>query len=61
MRSFKFVINLPDGSKVWINLPQILKMIKTPDGQYFIYLVNGEKYLIDKGAARDVENYFEGR
>ena len=61
MRSFKFVIGLPDGSKVWINLPQILKMVKTNDGQYFIYLVNGEKYLIDHGDARLVENYFEGR
>ena len=52
---------MPDGSKVWINLPQILKMVKTPDGQYYLYLTNGEQYLLDHGEARDVENYFEGR
>lgn len=61
MRSFKFVKKMPDGSKVWINLPQILKMVKTPDGQYYLYLTNGEQYLLDHGEARDVENYFEGR
>lgn len=61
MRDFKLVLGLPDGSKVWINIPQMLKMEKTPDGKYFIYLVNGEKYLIDHKTASMVENYFEGR
>ncbi len=61
MRSFKFVIDLPNGGKVWLNLPQIIKMEKTPEGQYFVYLVNGEKYELNHSAARKVENYFEGR
>ena len=61
MRSFKLVIDLPDGSKVWINLPQMLKMEKTPDGQYFLYLVNGEMFKIDHSTTRMIENYFEGR
>ncbi|MBE6737784.1 MAG: hypothetical protein IKB72_02890 [Ruminococcus sp.] len=61
MRSFKLVIDLVNGSKVWINIPQMLKMEKTPDGHYFIYLVNGEMYEIDHRTASMVENYFEGR
>lgn len=36
-------------------------MAKTPDGQYFVYLVNGEKYLVDHGQAREIKNYFEER
>ena len=60
MRSFKLVLNQEDGSKVWINIPQMLKMVKTTDGKYYIYLVDGEKYLIDHSTARMIENYFEG-
>jgi hypothetical protein len=36
-------------------------MIKTPDGKYYIYLINGDVFEVDKGAARTIENYFEGR
>ena len=61
MRSFKLVLELPDGRKVWINIPQMLKMEKTPDGRYLLYLVNGEVFQIDYQTARMVENYFEGR
>ena len=61
MRSFKLVLPMPDGSKVWINIPQMLKMEKTPDGQYFLYLVNGEMFHIDHKTASMIENYFEGR
>ena len=39
----------------------MLKMEKTPDGHYFLYLVNGDMYEIDHKTARMVENYFEGR
>ena len=61
MRNFKLVLTMPDGAKVWINIPQMLKMEKTPDGQYFLYLVNGEMFRIDHKTASMVENYFEGR
>lgn len=61
MRPFKLVLTLSDGTKVWINLVQMLKMTKTPDGSYYLYLINGEKYSIDHSTARLVENYFEGR
>ena len=61
MRPFKLVLDLPNGEKVWINLMQMLKMKKTPDDRYFLYLVNGEVYEINHRTARQVENYFEGR
>ena len=61
MRSFKLVLDMPDGGKVWINIPQMLKMEKTSDGHYFLYLVNGDMYEIPHKTASMVENYFEGR
>lgn len=61
MRSIKLVLGMPDGGKVWINIPQMLKMEKTADGHYFLYLVNGDMYEIDHKTASMVENYFEGR
>lgn len=61
MRSFKLVLEKLDGTKVWINLTQMLKMEKEPDGRYYLYLVNGERFEISHSIARFVENYFEGR
>ena len=61
MRSFKLVLDTPDGGKVWINIPQMLKMEKKPDGRYYLYLVNGDMYEISHKTASMVENYFEGR
>lgn len=61
MRNFKLVLDMPDGGKVWINIPQMLKMEKTADGHYFLYLVNGDMYEISHKIASMVENYFEGR
>ena len=61
MRRFKVGLGVPDGGKVWINIPQMLKMEKTADGHYFLYLVNGDMYEIDHKTASMVENYFEGR
>lgn len=57
MGAIKIVVGLPDGTKVWVNLQQVVKMTKTPDGQYFIHLTNGENYLVTKDQARDIENY----
>ena len=61
MRPFKLVLDLPNGKKVWINIVQMLKMEKTPDDRYFLYLINGEIFEINHRTARIVENYFEGR
>ncbi|MCR5333269.1 MAG: hypothetical protein K6E11_04585 [Bacilli bacterium] len=55
--AFKTIVGLPDGTRVWINLQQVVKMTKTPDGQYFICLTNGENYLITKDQACNIESY----
>lgn len=58
MGGIRITVALPDGTKVWVNLTQIVKMTKTPDGQYFIHLTNGENYLISKDQAREIERFF---
>ena len=55
---FKIWLSMLNGSKVWINLNHIVKMVETNDGFYFIYLTNGDKYIIDKKTAKLIENYF---
>lgn len=55
----KIVLELADGSKLWINRLMILKMRKAADGRYFIYLVNGEFYEINNQQARMVEDVLE--
>ncbi len=59
--NYKIVLDMPNGSKVWINVAQLLKMEKTPDGRFLVFLVNGEVYEINRGDAAKVENCFEGR
>lgn len=56
MRSYKLTINLSNGTKVWINPQFIVKMEKTISGEYYIYLINDEKYIISQSTARQVEN-----
>lgn len=60
MKTFKLVLRAEDGSSVWINVNYIVKMTKTREGYYYIYLLNGEKYLIDHRTASAVESCFEG-
>jgi hypothetical protein len=60
MKTFKLVLRAEDGSSVWINVNYIVKMTKTREGNYYIYLLNGEKYLIDHRTASAVESCFEG-
>ena len=59
--SYKIVLDMPNGTKVWINPLQLLKMERTTDGLYFVFLMNGEVYEINRGDARKVEDCFEGR
>ena len=60
MKTFKLVLQMDDGTKVWINVNCIMKMTKTREGYYYIYLINGEKYLIDHRTASAVESCFAG-
>lgn len=59
--NYKVVVDLPNGKRVWINTAHLVKMEKTPDDRYFVYLINGEVYEINRGDAAKVENCFEGR
>ena len=60
MKTFKLVLKAKGGSSVQINVNYIVKMTKTCEGYYYIYLLNGEKYLIDHRTASAVESCFEG-
>lgn len=60
MRTFKLTLALKDGTKVWINPQFIVKMEKTISGEYYIYLINGEKYLVSSRMASTIENCLEG-
>lgn len=59
MSDFKLVLNLPNGNRAWINLAQAVKMERTPDGRFFLYMINGEVFQISGRDASTVENYFE--
>ena len=59
--SNKIVISLSNGERVWLNLMQMVKMVKTPEGRFLLFMTNGEMYEIDFQTARIVENCLEGR
>ena len=59
MADGRIIVETPDGSRIWLNPQQVLKMEKTPDGRYFIRMVNGENYAVDKRTAGKLEDYFE--
>ena len=55
----RIVIEFSNGHRIWVNPQHIVKMEKTVDGRYFIYLSNGEYYEISLHSARIFENYLE--
>lgn len=57
----KLILTMANETRLWINPAQIVKMERTPEGRFFIYLINGEIYEIDRRLASAVENYFENR
>lgn len=57
----KLVVYRKDGTKVWINPYQIVKMEQLPSGDYFVILTNGECFPVDYQSARRIENFFEER
>lgn len=59
MSSFKLVIDLADGTRIWVNMFQIVKMQKDTAGRYFIFLTNGECYEVDRRTASTVEEFLE--
>ena len=59
MKKCKFVLELKDGTRVWLNMYQMVKMIKTRDDQYFLYMSNGEVFPITYREAKKVEELLE--
>jgi|GEM_PF-2000618 len=59
MRTFRLVLEYPNGERVWLNVAQIVKMVKSPEGQFSLHMINGEVYNIDGRTARAVENHME--
>lgn len=59
MKGAKLRLELANGTKVWLNVAQAVKMQRMPDGRYYLYMVNGEIFEIDRSMAREVENSFE--
>ena len=60
MSACKLVIEVPGGKKIWLNIMQMIKMERYPDGRFFVYMINGEIFEIDHKSARIVENCLEG-
>ena len=58
MGSYRVVLESSTGDLVWINPRQVIKMIKIPSGQYYVYLTNGEVYEVDRRQASTLENFF---
>ena len=48
-----------DGTVIWLNIYNMVKMIKDQQERYFIYMLNGEVFQIDKSNARKIENMME--
>ena len=59
MKAAKLVLAKPDGTRVWINLFQVLKMEKLPNGRFYLFLINGEVFEINLDSARIVEKFLE--
>ena len=55
----KIILSLANDSRLWLNPNQIVKMERTPDGRFFVFMTNGEVFEIDRRDAGAIENYFE--
>ena len=61
MGLFKLVIETMTGNKIYINLYQIVEMVRTPFGTAYIVLSNGETHPVTDSQASAIENFFEGK
>lgn len=55
----KIILSLANDSRLWLNPNQIVKMERTPEGRFFVFMTNGEVFEIDRRTAGAIENYFE--
>ncbi len=61
MGLFKLVIETMTGDKIYINLYQIVEMVRTPFGTAYIIMSNGETHPVTDSQANAIENFFEGK
>ena len=59
MEKCKLILELEDGTRVWLNMFQMVKMVKTPDGKYFLHMSNSEVFAISYKDAKRVEGLLE--
>ena len=59
MSDSRLILSTFDGTRIWVNMNQIVKMVKDPSSRYYIYLTNGESLEIVYGSAKRVEDFLE--
>lgn len=55
----KVILSMANDTRLWLNPNQIVKMERTPEGRFFVFMTNGEVFEIDRRAAGAIENFFE--
>ncbi|MBQ8586947.1 MAG: hypothetical protein IJ453_02560 [Oscillospiraceae bacterium] len=57
----KIILSMANDSRLWLNPNQIVKMERTPEGRYFVFMTNGEVFEIDRRTAGAIENHFQNQ
>ena len=57
----KIILSLANDSRLWLNPNQIVKMERTPEGRFFVFMTNGEVFEIDRRTAGAIENHFQNQ
>ena len=57
----KIILSMENDSRLWLNPNQIVKMERTPEGRYFVFMTNGEVFEIDRRTAGAIENHFQNQ
>ena len=52
----KLILSLANDSRIWLNPGQIVKMERTPEGRFYVFMSNGEVFEVDRRAAGAIEN-----
>ena len=59
MQKCKLILDLADGTRVFLNMFQMVKMVKTRDEKYFLYMSNGDVFPISYHEAKKVDRLLE--
>ena len=52
----KLILSLANDARIWLNPGQIVKMERTPEGRFYVFMSNGEVFEVDRRAAGAIEN-----